>query len=109
MFAIDYADLLKQAHRCGKAYLETLHVPALSVGLYRLPAGGTDPQLPHDEDEVYYVVTGTAQIAVADEDHPVGPGSLVYVPAQVDHRFHDITEDLEILVFFAPAEGTCSD
>ena len=50
-----------------------------------------------------------AQITVADEDHPVGPGSLVYVPAQVDHRFHDITEDLEILVFFAPAEGTCSD
>jgi mannose-6-phosphate isomerase-like protein (cupin superfamily) len=87
-----------------KLYHEFLRVPALSVGLYSLPAGGVDPQSPHTEDEVYYVVKGRAQITVGDETRPVQAGSTVYVAANVEHRFHDIVEDLDIIVFFAPAE-----
>jgi mannose-6-phosphate isomerase-like protein (cupin superfamily) len=74
------------------------------MGVYRLPAGGVDPQSPHTEDEVYYVVNGKAQIRVGDEDRSVGPGSIVFVAAHVPHRFQTIAEDLTILVFFAPAE-----
>jgi mannose-6-phosphate isomerase-like protein (cupin superfamily) len=74
------------------------------MGLYRLPAGGTDPQLPHTEDEVYYVVSGVAQINVAGEDRPVQAGSIVYVAANAPHKFHSIEQDLDVLVFFAPAE-----
>src|SRR3712207_4430718 len=88
----------------SRLYLEFLRVPSLSVGLYCLPAEGTDPQQPHTEDEVYYVVQGHATIRVAAEDRPVGPGSIVFVAAGVEHRFHTIQEDLVILVFFAPAE-----
>lgn len=87
-----------------RAYLEFLRVPALSAGLYRLQAGGADPQQPHGEDEVYYVVSGRGAIHVAGEDQPVEPGTVVYVKANDEHRFHTITEDLAILVFFAPAE-----
>jgi len=90
----------------GKLYLEFVHKPALTVGLYVLTAGSEDPQQPHTEDEVYHVVRGRATIRVGDEDQPVGPGSVVYVAALVPHRFHTIEEDLEILVFFAPAEYT---
>jgi mannose-6-phosphate isomerase-like protein (cupin superfamily) len=74
------------------------------MGVYVLPAGGTDPQLPHTEDEVYYVVSGKAQIKVADEDRAVQAGSIVYVAKNMEHRFHAIEEELTILVFFAPAE-----
>jgi mannose-6-phosphate isomerase-like protein (cupin superfamily) len=74
------------------------------MGVYRLPAGGRDPQSPHTEDEVYYVVDGQAQIRVGEEDRSVGPGSIVFVAAHVDHRFHSIEENLTVLVFFAPAE-----
>ena len=109
MYAVEYDELTKHAQRRGDAYLEALRVPALSVGFYRLAAGSVDLQQPHQEDEIYYVVRGAAQIRVADEDRPVEPGSLIYVPAQVEHRFFDITDDLEIIVFFAPAEGSCSD
>ena len=49
-------------------------------------------------------MTGRARITVGDEVRDVGPGSVVYVAATVPHRFHDITERLEILVVFAPAE-----
>lgn len=97
-------DLLKQHADNGRLYLEFLKHPSLSVGLYRLPAGGTDPQSPHTEDEVYYIIDGEGQITVDGEDQPVRPGSVIFVAANVEHRFHSITRDLDILVFFAPAE-----
>lgn len=96
--------LLGEHAQAKKLYLEFLRVPALSMGVYRLPAGGTDPQSPHTEDEVYYVVSGRAQIRVDDEDRSVGPGTIVFAAAHVPHRFHAIDEDLTMLVFFAPAE-----
>ncbi|WP_345322298.1 cupin domain-containing protein [Candidatus Villigracilis proximus] len=72
--------------------------------MYILPAGGIDPQSPHTEDEVYYIVSGKAQIQVADENRAVQSGSIVYVAKNVEHRFHAIEEELTVIVFFAPAE-----
>ena len=90
----------------GKLYLEFLRQPSLSAGLYVLPTRHQDPQTPHTEDEVYVVLKGRGQIALDGQDRPVIPGSIVYVPAQMEHRFHSIEEDLQVLVLFAPAEGT---
>lgn len=104
MDAFELPALEAQRAGTGKPYLEFLRVPALSVGLYTLAAGAADGQRPHTEDEVYMVMTGRARITVGDEVRAVGPGSVVYVAATVPHRFHDITERLEILVVFAPAE-----
>ena len=108
MQAFELADLVGQRAAAGRLYLEFLRVPALSMGLYVLPAGGVDPQQPHTEDEVYYVVRGRGMIRVGDEDRTVTAGSIVFVAAGVDHRFHAIEEELEILVFFAPAEYSAS-
>ena len=105
MQAFELSQLIAERERADRPYLEFLRVPSLSAGLYALPAGGVDPQKPHAEDEVYYVVSGRASITVADEDRQVEPGTVVYVAAGVEHRFHSITEDLTVLVFFAPAES----
>ena len=105
MQAFELSQLISRQATGDKLYLEFLKVPDLSVGLYILPAGGTDPQSPHTEDEVYYVVSGRGKILVADENLTVQPGSIVYVPKHVAHRFHSIEEDLRLLVFFAPAES----
>jgi mannose-6-phosphate isomerase-like protein (cupin superfamily) len=104
MQAYELADLISQKESSNKLYLEFLKVPDLSVGLYVLSAGGTDPQSPHTEDEVYYVVSGRAKILVAEESRDVQAGSIVYVGKNVAHRFHSIEEELTVLVFFAPAE-----
>jgi len=104
MQAHELTDLLRQRAATNKLYLEFLRVPDLSIGLYVLPAGGTDPQSPHTEDEVYYVVSGRAKIRVDGEDREVQAGSIVYVAKNVEHRFHSIEEELQVLVFFAPAE-----
>lgn len=105
MHAFELARLLADHQAGGRLYHEFLRVPALSVGLYVLPAGGTDPQQPHAEDEMYYVVAGDATVWVAGEDRAVGPGAVIYVAAGVEHRFHSISAELTLLVFFAPAEA----
>jgi mannose-6-phosphate isomerase-like protein (cupin superfamily) len=104
MQSFELAQLISQREASDKRYLEFLKVPDLSMGLYVLPAGGTDSQSPHTEDEVYYVVSGKARILVAEESRDVQAGSIVYVPKNVAHRFHSIEEELRVIVFFAPAE-----
>jgi quercetin dioxygenase-like cupin family protein len=91
--------------KAGKLYREFLRVPAMSAGLYVLPAGATDPQRPHHEDEMYYVIRGRGRFRAADQDAEVSAGSVLFVAAEAEHRFHDITEELAVLVFFAPAES----
>ncbi|MBO2454451.1 cupin domain-containing protein [Actinomadura barringtoniae] len=84
-------------------YLEQLRVPALSVGTYSIPAGTIDDQSPHSEDEIYVVVSGRGSFTSGGRTVDVGPGITLFVPAHEEHRFHDVTEDMTVLVFFAPA------
>ncbi|MCH7800803.1 MAG: cupin domain-containing protein [Chloroflexi bacterium] len=106
MDAFEFSELVRQQDQSGERYLEFLTVPTMSLGVYSLPAGGVDTQQPHTEDEIYYIVSGRATISVDGEDRPVEPRSVVFVGAHVDHRFHTITEDMTILVVFAPARGS---
>lgn len=96
--------LAEQRENTDKAYLEFVRIPAMSAGVYVLLAGSTDPQNPHNEDELYYVVRGRALMRVGSEDREIGAGSVIFVEAHLEHRFHDIQEELVVLVFFAPAE-----
>lgn len=105
LIALEQADIDAAHAAAGNLYHEYLRVPALSMGLYVLPADGIDPQQPHGEDEVYYVLSGRAVIQVEGDEIPVQPGSTIYVAAGADHRFHSIEDELRMLVFFAPAEG----
>jgi mannose-6-phosphate isomerase-like protein (cupin superfamily) len=101
-FHID--DLARERAAKGKLYLEFLRVPALSAGVYALAAGATDPQKPHHEDELYYVVRGQARMQIGSEHADVRAGSVIFVESEREHRFYDIREELEVLVFLAPAE-----
>ncbi|WP_374118440.1 cupin domain-containing protein [Streptomyces sp. 8L] len=103
--AYDLSVLAAQQDQKGERYMEFLRVEDMSAGLYVLPAGGTDPQTPHAEDELYHVLAGRAVLRIGTREQPVEAGSVVYVPARVDHRFHSVTEDLRVLVLFAPSES----
>src|SRR6185312_13901749 len=80
----------------------------LSLGTYSIPAGGVDDQQPHTEDEIYVVKTGRATVVSASGTAAVEPGSVIYVPAGEEHRFTDVTEDLALIVVFAPPYGSRS-
>jgi mannose-6-phosphate isomerase-like protein (cupin superfamily) len=104
VFKLD--ELTERQAMLGQRWAEFLRVESLSAGIYTLPAGGEDLQRPHGEDEVYLVLRGRATVQVGAEERPVGPGDLIYVGARDEHRFFAIAEELVLLVFFAPAEGT---
>ena len=89
-----------------RRWIEQLHVASLSIGTYSVPVGGSDTQSPHSEDEVYVVTAGRARIVAESGSAEVSAGSVIYVPAHERHRFVDITEDLVVLVVFAPPEGS---
>src|SRR5262245_12780584 len=92
----------ERADQRGRAFLR---VPSLSRGLYRLQAGQADEPQPHAEAEVSLVVSGRASFRAGGREQDRRPGSLVFVERAVEHRLVDITEDLTVLVFFAPPEG----
>ena len=95
----------RERGKAGRLYREFLRVPAMSAGLYVLPAGGNDPQRPHHEDEMYYVIRGHGHFRAGDDETEVSAGSVLFVAAEVEHHFYDISEELSVLVLFAPAES----
>jgi mannose-6-phosphate isomerase-like protein (cupin superfamily) len=106
MQAFDLNKLLEERASAKHPWLEFLRVKALSMGVYHLQAGQADPQMPHTEDEVYYVISGRAQFRTGQQQLAVGPGSVIFVERAAEHRFLDVAEDLTVLVFFAPPEGS---
>lgn len=109
MQAFDLNNLVAEANKNNQRWLEFLRISSLSMGLYRLKAGQPDEQKPHAEDEVYLVISGKALFRERDREQPVIPGTVIFGERSVEHRFFDITEDLTVLVFFAPAEGSTAE
>ncbi|MGC2476826.1 MAG: cupin domain-containing protein [Candidatus Sulfotelmatobacter sp.] len=95
----------RQRAESGQFYREFLRIPAMSAGMYVLSAGSIDPQSPHHQDELYYVIRGRGRFRAGGQDTEVSAGSVLFVAAEVEHKFYDVEEELSVLVFFAPAES----
>ena len=84
-------------------YAEFIRIAPMSCGIYVIKHGEEDKQRPHNEDEIYYVVSGAAHAKVGAEDRAIAAGEIVFAKAHEEHRFHSITQELVLLVVFAPA------
>lgn len=98
VFQLD--DLVAKVERNTLSFKEFLRTPSLSCSIYHLPVGSKDMASAHEEDELYLVLEGTAQLRVGDAEHHIERGSMMYVRAACDHAFFDIKEDLTVLAFF---------
>lgn len=87
-------------------WAEQLRVTDLSVGTYSIPAGGHDDQAPHGEDEIYVVTGGSATLVAGGGTAEVSAGDVIYVAAGESHTFTEVSQDLSLLVIFAPAFGS---
>ena len=87
----------------GERFVELFRHGSLSVELYA--PRQRDPQSPHNRDEVYSVVQGTGMFRNGSERHRFGPGDVLFVPAGVEHRFEEFSDDLVVWVFFYGPEG----
>ncbi len=104
----DLTELLRRVTSDRHEFAQFFRSPSgsLSLTVARWPAGSIDDQQPHTEDEVYYVSAGRAVLSIGEERVSVQRGSIAFVAAGVEHRFSEITEDLETIVFWSPARGT---
>lgn len=107
--AFDLAKVVSKAEAVASPYLEFLRVPSLSAGIYTLTVGSTDTQTTHDEDEVYFVLKGRGTISLAGQPQAIAQGSILYVPADTQHEFTEIAEDLSLLVFFGSGGPSGAD
>jgi mannose-6-phosphate isomerase-like protein (cupin superfamily) len=87
----------------GERYVELFRHGTLAVELYA--PRGDDPQTPHTRDEVYVVVHGSGQFRNGSERQRFAPGDVLFVPAEVPHRFEEFSDDLVVWVFFYGPEG----
>ena len=108
MDAFDLDDLVARLDTSRHDFAEFFRAEALSLTIAFWPAGGVDDQMPHTEDEVYFIASGRGRLRVGGEDRAVEAGSVVYVAAGVEHRFYAIEEDLKVLVFWSPPRGSAA-
>ena len=87
----------------GKPFVVAYEHGTLSVEMFA--PRGVDTQTPHRRDEVYVVVRGEGFVVNGSDRHRVGPGDLLFVPAGVEHRFEDFTDDLAVWVIFYGPDG----
>lgn len=108
MDAFTLGDLLDRLERSRPDFEHFFTTGQLSLTVASWPAGSTDDQQAHDEDEVYFVAAGAGRLTVGAEDCEVRPGSVVHVASGVEHRFHAVTERLDVLVFWSPPHVSAS-
>lgn len=82
-------------------FSEFLRTKSLDAGIIRLLEGQLDSQSVHPIDELYYVIEGEGLISINRKNHRINKGSLVFVPANTEHRFHGNKGELIILYVFA--------
>lgn len=91
----------------GKPFVELLRRGSLLVEAFA--PRGVDTQKPHRQDELYVVMRGRAQFVHGTERSPVQPGDLLFVPAGMEHRFEEFSEDFAVWVaFYGPDGGEAS-
>ena len=85
----------------NNSYFHTfINKDSLAAGVLVLKPGDEDTQAPHDNDEVYYVISGNGFLKIKDKDYKVSKDKLFFVVKNVEHYFHGNTKELKVLYFF---------
>ncbi|MGH9877442.1 MAG: cupin domain-containing protein [Nitrososphaerales archaeon] len=97
----DAEEVLKKLKASGNWFHGFMSKGTMDAGILSLAPGEKDPQGPHTDDELYYVIRGHGFIRIEKEDVPIKPGSIIFVPARKMHNFHGNNDELQVLYVFA--------
>jgi len=82
----------------GKEFISLLDINHLSVEIYK--PNLVDKQSPHDRDEFYIIIAGNGTFELDGKTTSVQKGDFLFVPAFIDHRFIEFSDDFTTWVFF---------
>ncbi|MGW9686961.1 cupin domain-containing protein [Flagellimonas sp. 2504JD1-5] len=100
---INSHDALKKLASQDSPFLTLFEHGTLAVEIYKPEK--VDLQQPHTRDEVYVVVSGTGDFLNGGVRTQFEPGDFLFVPAGVEHRFENFTDDFSTWVIFYGPEG----
>lgn len=99
---ISLQDALDKLKRTDKEFLPLFNHGSLTIEIYK--PNKTDNQDTHEKDEVYIIIAGTGEFVNDAYTTTFKPGDFLFVPAGVDHRFLNFTDDFATwVIFYAPA------
>ena len=85
----------------GNSYFDTfLNKENLAAGILILKPGEEDTQLPHDSDEMYYILEGDGFLKIKNKDYILKKGKAFFVPKDTKHYFFGNKKKLSVLYFF---------
>ncbi len=88
----------------GERFVQALSHGSMSVELYA-PVG-SDPQSPHLQDELYFIISGTGEFVLEQQRMSFAPGTVFFVPAGKSHRFENFSAGFATwVVFWGPKGG----
>jgi mannose-6-phosphate isomerase-like protein (cupin superfamily) len=102
MPADEILNRLKSASGGNRSFYPLQH-GTMRVGVYAPKRH--DPQDPHDQDELYVVISGTGTFAKGGEKTTFKPGDAIFVEAGADHAFADFSGDFATWVIFWGPKG----
>ena len=101
---VSIADALTRLEQSNGAFFaKVMEHGSMSVEIYR-PLR-TDPQTPHRQDELYVIISGTGEFLNDSKRVSFKPGDVLFVPAGIEHRFENFTDDFSTWVIFYGADG----
>jgi mannose-6-phosphate isomerase-like protein (cupin superfamily) len=94
-------DLVSRLKKEGGYFLDFLKIHNLEAGIILLHPGEKDTQTPHSTDELYFIIAGSGFMELGKNKRPVKEGSVIFVPANMHHKFYGNSEDILVLYVFA--------
>jgi len=96
----DVNNSIKKIKKSDMYFHTFINKSSLAAGVLVLKPGEEDTQVPHDSDEVYYVISGDGFLKIKDKDYKVSKGKVFFVAKNVNHYFHGNKKELKVLYFF---------
>ena len=96
----DINEYVNKIAKSGSYYHTFINKDSLASGVLRLEPGGKDTQIPHENDEIYYIIRGDGFLNIAGKDYPISEARAYFVGKNIEHRFHGNKKELVVLYFF---------
>ena len=96
----DLSTYLEKIKKSSSYFHTFINRDSLAAGVLVLQPGEEDMQTPHENDEVYYIISGNGFLKIKDKDYKVSKDKLFFVAKDVEHCFHGNTKELKVLYFF---------
>jgi len=99
-YEYDTKKYLKQISRSNSYFNTFLDKDTLAAGILILKPGEEDTQLPHESDEMYYILEGDGFLKIKNKDYSIKKGKAFFVPKNAEHFFFGNKKRLTVLYFF---------